>query len=102
MALGYPFFADQYNDEQVVSTTNAAGTIGKIGFDFGLRATSVTVWNDKASDVYVSLSSTVGSTGGFRLKANENITLQVLIGGMSLASTTTSTGDVCRVLAVRG
>lgn len=101
MAPTSNFLADQYSAEEVVSTTDAAGTIGKIGFDFGFRATSVVIWNDKNTDVYVNLNSTAGSTGGYRLKAGENIAHQLLIGALSLASTTTSTGDKVRVLAVR-
>lgn len=95
------FLADQYNDEVVVSTTDAAGVIGKIGVDFGFRATSFALWNDKATDVYVSANSTTGSTGGFRLKAGETFTYQALVGGLALASTTTSTGDKVRVLGLR-
>lgn len=94
--------ADQYTAEPTVSTTDAAGTIGKIGFDFGLLANSVALWNDKATAVYVSLDSTTGSTGGFRLKAGENISVAIKVGGMALASTATSTSDVVRILAVRG
>lgn len=93
--------ADQYSAEQVVSTTDAAGTIGKIGFDFGFRATSVAFWNDKSSDVYISLNSTAGSTDGFRLKAGESVSFAVLTGGASIASTATSTGDKVRTLALR-
>ena len=93
--------AGQYASEHQVSTTDAAGTIGAIGFDFGLLATSVAFWNDKASAVYVSLDSTAGSTGGFKLKAGENVSFGIRSGGCALASTTTSTGDFVRLLAVR-
>ena len=93
--------AQQYIAEEVVSTTDAAGTIGKIGFDFGLLATSVAFWNDKASTVYLSLDSTTGSTGGFPLKQGENVSFAIRSGGCALASTTTSTTDKVRLLAVR-
>ena len=93
--------ADQFVSESVVSTTDAAGTIGTIGFDFGFRATSLSFFNDKASDVYLSLDSTTGSTGGHRLKAGESISFTFLSGGAALASTATSTGDKVRVFAVR-
>ena len=99
---GYSLRANQYNAEVVVSTTDAAGTIGKIGFDPGFLATTVAIWNDKASAVYLSLNSTTGSTGGARLAAGESVTVSVPTGGFALASTTTSTGDTVRVLAVGG
>ena len=103
MPTAYQERANQYNAEPVVSTTDAAGAIGKIGFDFGFLATSVAFWNDKADDVYVSLDSTAGSTGGARLKAGENVSfIQCRIGGCSLASTTTSTGTTVRVMATGG
>ncbi len=93
--------ADQSVNTVVVSTTAAAGTIGTIGLDFGFVATSLTVLNDKTSTVYLSLNSTAGSTGGHPIKAGETITLNLKIAGCSFASTTTSTGDTARVLAVR-
>ena len=94
--------ADQYvSNEIVVSTTDVAGTIGKIGFDFGILATTVAIYNDKAGAVYVSLDSTAGSTGGFQLKAGENVTIGVRLGSLSLASTTTTTGDFVRLWAIR-
>ena len=102
MPTAYQERANQFNDEQVVSTTDAAGTIGRIGFDFGFLAISVAFWNDKSTDVYVSLDSTTGSTGGHRLKAAEQVAFQGRLGGCALASTTTSTGDVVRVLAIGG
>ena len=93
--------AQQYATPLSVSTTDAAGTIGKIGIDFGFVATSVAIWNDKATDVYLSLDSTTGSTGGHRVKASENVSFAYLASGCALASTATSTGDFVRVLAVR-
>lgn len=95
------FRADQFFSEAHVSTSCEAGEIGKLGFEFGFKATAVSLYNDKASDVYVSLDSTTGSTGGFRLKAGENVAFTLPIGGCSVASTATSTGDKVRVLAVR-
>lgn len=102
MPTAYQERANQYSSEVCVSTTDAAGTIGKIGFDFGFLATSVAFWNDKADDVYISLDSTAGSTGGARLKAGENVAFQQRLGGCALASTTTSTGTIVRVLATGG
>lgn len=96
------FRPDQYSAEEVVSTTDAAGVIGKIGFDFGFRAGSVAVWNDKATAIYLSLDSTTGSTGGFKLKAGESVAFNVFTGMAAFASTTTSTGDFVRLLALRG
>ena len=101
MARTYLELADQYVAEESVSTPDIAGTIGKIGFDFGILATSVAFWNDKASAVYLSLNSTTGSTGGFKLKAGENVSFGVRLGGCAMASTATSTGDFVRLLAVR-
>ncbi len=102
MATAYILRANQYFAEEYVSTTDAAGTIGRIGFDPGFLATSVAIWNDKASAVYLSLDSTTGSTGGARLAAGESVVLSVPTGGFALASTTTSTGDKVRVLAIGG
>lgn len=93
--------ADQFAGDVVVSTTDAAGTIGKIGFDFGFRATYLRIWNDKATDVYVNLDSTTGSTGGFRLRACSDFMHNLLIGGCALASTATSTADKVRLVALR-
>lgn len=93
---------DMYGSDHVVSTTDAAGTIGRIAFDFGFRANKVHLFNDKATDVYLSFQSTAGDTGGFRVRACSNLTFDFLVGGLSVASTTTSTGDKVRVLATRG
>lgn len=96
------FLADQFNNSTyVVSTTDAAGTIGVVGIDFGFAATSVSIFNDKASTIYVSLNSTAGSTGGHKMLAGESLSFTLRLGSLSLASTTTSTGDFVRVLAVR-
>ena len=92
---------DQYVTEVTVSTTDAAGTIGKIGVDFGFVANQVAFANDKASTVYLNLDSSAGSTGGWPIKSNETFSLDVVTGGCSLASTTTSTGDKVRVGAWR-
>lgn len=94
--------AQQYVDDVVVSTTDAAGVIGKIGFDFGFRALSVLVVNNKADTVYVSFDTTSGSTGGFALAAAKRLLVHAPLGGFSLASTTTSTGDSVAVFAVQG
>jgi hypothetical protein len=86
---------DQSFSEAVVSTCSADG---KLGIDFGFDANQLVLLNDKATDVYVSLDSTVGSTDGYRLKAAETLSLSnVKVGRMSLASTSTSTGDNVRV-----
>lgn len=91
---------DQYNAELVVSTTDAAGTIGKVGVDFGFLTSSVLVINDKTTDIFASFNSSGGSTGGHRIKSGEATTFTVQTGLMSFASTTTSTGDVVRVVGV--
>ena len=94
--------ADQYATPESVATTDIAGTIGKVGIDFGILANSCAFWNDKTTSVYLSLNSTTGSTGGFEIKAGENLSLTVRIGACALASTATSTGTFVRILAVRG
>jgi hypothetical protein len=92
--------ANQYYEEAVVSTTDAAGTIGRIGFDFGFITSAVIFINDKADSVYVTLNSTVGSTGGVKLNTTEQLSFTAQTGGAALASTTTSTGTTVRVIAV--
>jgi hypothetical protein len=91
---------NQYAADVVVSTTDAAGVIGRVGFDFGFLATAFAIYNDKATAVYLSLDSTTGSTGGFKVLAGGSYSFAVRTGGAALASTTTSTGDSCRVLAL--
>lgn len=90
---------DQFaNNAIVVSTTDAAGTIGTAGLDFAFDAGQVIVLNDKASTIYLSLDSTAGSTGGHAIKAGESRSFAgIRCGRMSLASTSTSTGDFVRV-----
>lgn len=100
MATGSILRANQYYEEAVVSTTDAAGTIGKIGFDFGFIAGSVAFFNDKATPVYVNMDSTAGSTGGFALPAGASVSFTVRTGAASLASTATSTGTTVRVIAL--
>jgi len=100
MATAYVQRPHQFYAEEVVSTTDAAGTIGKIGFDPGFLDTAVILYNDKADVVYAHFGSTVGSTGGFRLAAGGVLAVSVRTGGFSLASTTTSTGTTVRVLAL--
>lgn len=89
---------EQFASEVVVSTTDAAGTIGTAGLDFTFDAGQLLVINDKASDVYMSLDSTSGSTGGHRIKSGESRSFAgIRCGRMSFASTSTSTGDKVRV-----
>lgn len=89
---------NQYNSEDVVSTSDAAG---KVVHDFQFDAQHVAVFNDKATDVYVSFSSTSGSTGGHKVKAGEQQAYSGIRAGLfTLASTSTSTGDKVRVLAL--
>ena len=95
---------DQFvNNGVVVSTTDAAGTIGTAGLDFTFDASHLFLVNDKATSVYVSLDSTSGSTGGLEVKTTSGLQLDNLrIGRMSLASTSTSTGTFVRVAAWGG
>jgi len=102
MATASVLRTSQFYSEPVVSTTDAAGVIGKIGFDFGFLASSVAFFNDKLEPVYISLDSTTGSTGGFKLAAGASISFSARAGGASLASTTTSTGTIVRTLALGG
>lgn len=86
---------DQFATEVAVATSAPPG---KVGLDFGFDANQLVVLNDKAADVYLSLDSTAGSTDGLRVKASETISLSSLkLGAMSLATTTTTTGDLVRV-----
>ena len=90
---------EQFSTEVVISTSDG---LGKIGIDFGFDANQIIVLNDKASPVYMSLNSTSGSTGGHQIKAGESRSFsQMLLGRMSFASTSTSSGDVVRVAAWR-
>ena len=89
---------DQFATEVVVSTTAAAGTIGTAGIDFTFDAGQLLVINDKTTSVYMSLDSSSGSTGGHQIKPNESRSFAgIRCGKMSLASTSTSTGDFVRV-----
>jgi len=94
--------AAQFAAEESVSTTDTAGTIGKIGVDVGFIATFLRLINDKASPVYLDLSSTAGSTGGHKIVASSFIELHgtIRLASFSLASTATTTGDFVRILAV--
>lgn len=85
---------NQFSSENAVSTASVS--------DFGFVANEVHVYNDKATPVYVTLNSTApGTTAGFRTCASDSLKLsQVMTGYLGLASTTTSTATVARVLAV--
>jgi len=88
---------NQYFSEQYIATSS----VGRIAVDFGFVANQVIVFNDKAASVYESLDTTTGSTGGWRIKANESLTLQGLVGGVALSTTATSTTDTVRIGAWR-
>ena len=92
--------ASQYNDQHVVSASDGAGTIG---IDFGFNARQLVIANDKAGSVYVTFTGSSGSTGGHEIKANESLSLTGLfLSAMGIASTTTTTADKVRVLAIGG
>lgn len=92
-----PALANQYSTESVLSSTSGTASLGIV---FGFRANLVRVYNDKTVPVYVSLNSTVGSTGGHRTCAGEVLALDaVATEAMALASTTTSTATQVRVSA---
>ena len=60
---------------------------------FGFQASHIRVINDKASPVYVSLKSTVGSTGGFKTCSGETVVFSDIgCSGLAIVSTATSTG----------
>lgn len=90
-------FPQQYFSEQYIATSS----VGRVAVDFGFIANQVIVFNDKAASVYTSLDTTTGSTGGWRIKANESLSLQGLAGGVALATTATSTADTTRIGAWR-
>lgn len=63
------------------------------GLSFGFQASLVRVVNDRTTPVYVNLNSTTPSTGGFKTCSGETHQYHDFgCSGISLASTTTSTG----------
>ena len=78
------------------------GGTGKFGVIFGFDASQVLFVNNTAGNVYVSLASTAGSTGGFCLYASEALSMSgIQTGSLSYATTTTSTAQQVRVGAWR-
>lgn len=93
-----PSLASQYATESTVSSTSGTAAVGVA---FGFMAQTVLVYNDKAVPVYVSLNSTAGSTGGHRTCAGELLSVAgIMSEALGLASTTTSTAGIVRVLAL--
>jgi len=88
---------NQYVAEPHVATSS----VGKVGIDFGFVANQIVVLNDKVATVYLSLDSTSGSTAGHKMLNNDTFTIDGNIGGLSLATTATSTADTVRVSAWR-
>jgi hypothetical protein len=94
-------FANQY-----VGTATAATSSTDSAFAFPFNANFVRIVNDKAARIYVDLSSTGttagrGTTNGLVTCASEILDIpNVLVAGLALASTTTTTGTLVRVSAI--
>lgn len=92
-------FPDQYSADLVPFTTGS-GQQAASQVAFGFQATRIKVCNDRATAVFVSFS-TSASTGGFRTCSGEQFEFAVPpCSGVSLASTSPSTGTIVRVSAV--
>lgn len=89
----------QYGDNAAI--VSSAIPYGQL---FDEPVSALTVVNDRSTgSVYLDVTSTSGSTGGFEVKMGETYSLDsMLLDGFSLASTSTSTSDTCRWVAYRG
>lgn len=87
----------QYATALVPSTTSTENAI-----DFGFQATEVQLVNDRAAAVFVNFDSTTASTGGYLTCSGETLAVRNFgrMSGMAVASTTTSTGTMVRILAL--
>ena len=90
---------------QYVGSANAVTTSTESAWAFGFNANFVRVINDKATQMYVTLTTGsaagYGSTNGIRTCASEVLELRdLLTAGVSFASTTTTTGTLAHVSAL--
>lgn len=97
--MAFKQFPNQY-----VATANAVTTSTDSAFAFGFGANFVRVTNDKATRMYVDLTTGatgVGTTNGILTCASETLELRDLVTyGVAFASTTTTTGTLVRVSAL--
>lgn len=85
--------------------TNAVTTSTGSAWAFGFNATYLRVINDKATKMYVTLTTGTeagyGSTNGIRTCASEVLELrQIMSAGVAFASTTTTTGTLANFWAI--
>lgn len=86
-------------------TATAGTTSTENAFAFGFNANFIRVINDKATKVYVTLTTGTaagyGSTNGVRTCASEALDFrEVMAAGLAFASTTTTTGTLANYWAI--
>lgn len=86
-------------------TANAVTTSTESAFAFGFNANYIRVINDKATKMYVTLTTGTaagyGSTNGIRTCASEVLELrEILTAGIAFGSTTTTTGTLAAFWAI--
>jgi len=93
-----PMMMNEFVGSSVVSSSTWSS--GTTGFAFGFDANRVMVRNDKATPVYLTFRDTIGTTNGVRTCASETFDMTFAkVGGIGIASTTTSTGTTVLVWA---
>lgn len=79
---------------ETFSTGASLAASTSYGVTFPFRATEVTVVNDGAVDLYVSLQSTTATTGDWYLRSGESQTWRHLISALGMIATATSCARV--------
>jgi len=89
----------QFSTEFSVASSSPTTVTGTV---FLLPVNAVSVINDGGTPIYLNIGSTAATTGDMEIKSNEPFSLDArYIDRLSVASTTTSTGDKVRVAGWR-
>ena len=92
-----------YPSQASADLTPSSTSTGDNALSFGFPAAYIRLVNQRAAAVFVRFDSSTPSTAGYRTCAGEELVFNgPLCSQVAVASTTTSTGTIVRVLALGG